>query len=994
MVLISTAITVGTTVATTFALGITKTVGLAALGLATQVAVSVGLGLLARAATGISADSLDPGSLSRNESSLGYEVNTRGAALNHQIIYGATRVGGVLAFEDVSQEGLILTQAFVYSGHPIKGFKEVYLDGYKVIFWRRSSDNVAITTDQITYNDGSVYLPATVAQVDSLGNIIPGTQTNKYYLDQKRPRAYFSFHDGNQTNADAQIKGDHPYWPSNAVLRGRAYITCAWEYDREVFPSGPPELLPVIEGKEVYDPRTGITAWSDNTALCIRDYLTSQYGLNEPDENIDDSLVIAAANVCDQTNTFNGQKRFTCNGAFTTAETPYNMIKDLSKSMGGILWYSQGKWRMKPAYWTEPVQTFTEDDLRSNISIKTRQSRRDNFNIVKGTFRGLESSWQVADYPYVTSAAAISADNNEETYKDLNLPFCDNSTEARRIARIFLERNRQQLAISAKFGFSALKVQVGDNVRLTLDRFGWDEKIFEVVSWTFDENLEVSMTLRETAQTVFDEIDDGVTYERDNTSLPQDYFAPSVGLSVEASLSNRYEEVLGVLSVSVDSDSPYADYFEVQYKKCDCDNWLSLGRSSTNTFEILFTEDAVYDLRGRAFGVFDSPGPWSTVETFEARPFSPPPDNVESFSISTVGGMSTLSWEPVSTLDLSHYRVRYSPKTSGAIYSESQDLVEKVARPATNVSIPALSGTFFIKAVDKLGNESESPATITSNKSALQNFNAIKVISEEDTVIPFNGSKTNVVATTDGSGNDVLQVSSDASELFDSGPGLFDNKDGFFDGGFLVGTQNIYEFSEVVDLGDSYGVRLVSDLEFNFLDNENNLDSAVGLFDSRAGNFDGGTDQFTTINAKNQVSYTQDDTSGSPVWSDWEDFVVKDIEARGFRFRTLLTTQSNNNSPQITSLGVSIDVEDRIESEENISFSGGDVTITFNEEFHPDSTPAIGVSLSGLGTGDYYNITSKDNTGFTLEVRDSGGNLVSKSIELDYVAKGFGRKTT
>jgi len=64
MVIISTAVAVGTAVVGAVGIGVTSTVALAAIGLATQIGVSVGLGLLARAATGISADSLDPSSLS------------------------------------------------------------------------------------------------------------------------------------------------------------------------------------------------------------------------------------------------------------------------------------------------------------------------------------------------------------------------------------------------------------------------------------------------------------------------------------------------------------------------------------------------------------------------------------------------------------------------------------------------------------------------------------------------------------------------------------------------------------------------------------------------------------------------------------------------------------------------------------------------------------------------------------------------------------------
>jgi len=271
--------------------------------------------------------------------------------------------------------------------------------------------------------------------------------------------------------------------------------------------------------------------------LCLRDYLsTASYGLGEEDINIDDALVSAAATVCAETNTDAGTTRYTTNGTFTTSTTPYDLINSLLTSMGGSMWYSQGKWRMKPAYWTAPVLSLDEDDLRSSISVATRHSRRDNFNTVKGTFRGAETNWQVTDYPEVTNAAFVATDNGQVSTVDIDLPFTDNSIEARRIGRIGLEGNRQQLVVSASFGLRALAVQVGDNITLTNTRFGWSSKEFQVVAWNFGLtdglDLQITMTLKETSESVFDEVNDGIVYERDNTNLLSAFEVPVPSLNV------------------------------------------------------------------------------------------------------------------------------------------------------------------------------------------------------------------------------------------------------------------------------------------------------------------------------------------------------------------------------------------------------------------------------------------------------------------------------
>ena len=212
-----------------------------------------------------------------------------------------------------------------------------------------------------------------------------------------------------------------------------------------------------------------------------------------------------------------------------------------------------------------------EDDLRSGISVSTRHSRRNNFNTVKGTFRGLESQWQTTDYPQVSSAAFLAADNGQESVVDIDLPFTDNSVEARRIALISLERNRQQLTVNASFGLKTLQVQVGDNIRLTNSRFGWTNKEFEVVSWSFGLtdglDLQTQMTLRETAESVYDEVSDGIVYERDNTTLLSPFEVPTVGIALETVTQSFVEKVSNDLRINVTSAAAERiDYCDVEVK--------------------------------------------------------------------------------------------------------------------------------------------------------------------------------------------------------------------------------------------------------------------------------------------------------------------------------------------------------------------------------------------------------------------------------------------
>lgn len=86
-------------------------------------------------------------------------------------------------------------------------------------------------------------------------------------------------------------------WTSNHRLRGLAYVVVTLDLDEPRFQAGPPQLSFDVSGKKVHDPRTGTTAWSENAALCVRDYLMSVQGYGVASADID--LANADADACD-----------------------------------------------------------------------------------------------------------------------------------------------------------------------------------------------------------------------------------------------------------------------------------------------------------------------------------------------------------------------------------------------------------------------------------------------------------------------------------------------------------------------------------------------------------------------------------------------------------------------------------------------------------------------------------------------------------------------
>ena len=100
--------------------------------------------------------------------------------------------------------------------------------------------------------------------------------------------------------ADSSLVAENLGWTTDHRLRGRAYIYCKLKYYADRWPTGIPILKAEVKGRKVYDPRSDLTVWSDNPALCIRDYLISSFGLDADNAEIDDTSFIAAANICDE----------------------------------------------------------------------------------------------------------------------------------------------------------------------------------------------------------------------------------------------------------------------------------------------------------------------------------------------------------------------------------------------------------------------------------------------------------------------------------------------------------------------------------------------------------------------------------------------------------------------------------------------------------------------------------------------------------------------
>jgi hypothetical protein len=509
--------------------------------------------------------------------SRGLLANSREATAPHQIVYGEVRKGGTVTFiESTGTTNQYLHQIIVLAGHEVNDIGDIYIN------------------DEVVTLDGSGFVTDTKWK-DGDGNSKIRIKIKTGADNQTADSDLVS-----ETSVTSDFKGE-----------GIAYLYVRMEYDQNVFAEGIPLFTAKVQGKKVYDPRTSTTGYSANAALCIRDYLVSTYGLDN-DGDTNDTSFQAAANTCDESVTLadaSTENRYEINGVISLDQTPSDILGDMMTACAGTLFWGQGEWHLKVGEYTSSVKTFTLDDLRGPITLDTKHSRRDNFNIVRGTFTDAAQSWIRADYPEIRSSTFISNDNDIESAIDLALPFTTSSAMAQRLAKMTLFRAREQMTFTADFGLEAFEVECGDIIALTIDRYGWSAKEFEVVGWKFKNDgdagdLRVALTLRETSSAAFSWSAEEAEITANNSTLPSatNNIEPSSVTVTDTGVVQTDGTFVAQIKVSWTSGTnKFLDHHEVQWKLTSASDYSSAQIDAGENSIILgpFEAGEQYNIRVR-----------------------------------------------------------------------------------------------------------------------------------------------------------------------------------------------------------------------------------------------------------------------------------------------------------------------------------------------------------------------------------------------------------
>lgn len=615
----------------------------------------------------------------------GITQTTREPASPRQLIYGQVRVGGQVVFLSHSgDDNKYLHLAIAFATHEIESYEEIWFNDNRI--WTLSG-----------------------GFVDDWGTYVT--------IDRK-------FGTEGQA-ASTDLVNANVLWTTDHKLSGIAYIAFRLEWNQDKFPQGVPNITAILKGRKVYDPRTSTTAYSRNPALCVRDYLLdSKYGLGESSALIDDTSVIAAANVCDEDVSLDGggtQDRYLCNGVVNTANQIKANIEEMLSAMGGKLTYSGGKYFIDAAGYVAPTLEFTEADCVSDIQTQTKQSRRGVYNGVKGIFVSEEKNFKVLDYPAQISSTYVTQDG-DPIYLDMPLPFVTNNTQAQRLAKISLLKSRQQVALTMTVNLKGLQVKIGDTIKVTNERLGYSEKVFEVIDYTLtitDGNLSVNLELIETAAAIYDwttsdeldflsggELDlyDGRTVDN-VTNLAKNEIA-LIGPDGNTTTTTELTWTA--------PDDAFVDFYKVRYNVTGTTNYFHMETKETRILLSGLNVNSNYDFRVQVQNLLGvtSTGTSLTNQSFAGDSNAPSP--VTNASVTSGLKNLTLEWTNPTDIDLSFVQ----------IYVNSTGVSKPVSPVAevrgTEYVYPAASGEgkgtlkyFWLEAVDYSGNVSTTVGPVS-----------------------------------------------------------------------------------------------------------------------------------------------------------------------------------------------------------------------------------------------------------------------------------------
>lgn len=523
--------------------------------------------------------------------------------------YGLVRVGGVVAF--VGKKDEFLARAFCLGQGKINAVTEHWID-----------DNLVTIGSDGYYNgptEGTTYDGGRLRIEYRLGDEL---QTAYATLIALLPTVWTSAHRGNGM-------------PTAAVILKQPKAQVA----NKLFPNGAyTKYSQTQESAILFDPRTSTNVYSENAILCIRDYMTSPWGVRIPSTVVaaaNDNW-IAGANVSDQAVPLKGggtEPRWRIGMTYAMNERPGDVLQRMLDACDGMVFpTAEGGLTVKPGQWEEPTVTIGEDEITGISGLSRGGDVLTRFNIIRAQYTSRFHDFQEVDADPWINEELVSLYG--ETSKDVQIFASPSHSQTRRLMKLMDRRLNPRWRATLSCNLAAMAVMGERFINVNLPLYGINET-FEIQGQPQfimgDENVIVGVQMEVISMDASAYAWDPATEEGTPPPVPDpleddDDMPIPVGFTVTTATRNVQGQTLtyATLKATAPTREDYYLYFEVSSDSGS--TWVEAPHEQTvMQAEVGPLADGItYQGRARTISTSKKLGdPTSPAVTFSATTIAP-----------------------------------------------------------------------------------------------------------------------------------------------------------------------------------------------------------------------------------------------------------------------------------------------------------------------------------------------------------------------------------
>lgn len=438
----------------------------------------------------------------------------------------------------------------------------------------------------------------------------------------------------------------------------------------------------VLRATKVWNPITEVTAWDDNAAAVIRDFLISPDGFG-----IDEAMLTtpeaqasweAAYAICDQDvdlNAGGSEKRYRL---WVSYDLQNERRADVLNAMlrccdARPIFTSDGGLGIEIGEWSEPSATMDGSAIIGFSGLSKGKGALSVANTITATYYNPDADYTSAEADPWVDAADVAARGEQKL--QLSFPYSPSHTQTRRLMKLAYYRANPEYVGTFDYNYKGLALLGRRFARVQHAPFGINE-VFEQqnLQMNYGENgiiSSVTATVQSMPEAAYDW--DKTTDEGSPPTVAESSGAATIEVPDNFNVTIQRISVAGQLAPQavLTWDTPSVDSLEpeAQFKLDSATDWteLAISRGGDQATTGVLSDGDAYDFRVRFRASGGTAGAWATEITLTPTADTTAPGVPTGVSGTGGVGVATIDWTAPNSANYSRSKVyRHTSNSFGA----------------------------------------------------------------------------------------------------------------------------------------------------------------------------------------------------------------------------------------------------------------------------------------------------------------------------------------